>query len=120
MCRQFIAHPTFYWKISPEAILLVLICAVVLFFRLYQLDQVPGEMFSDHAEKLADVSDVLNGQLSVFFPRNTGREAIQMYLTAAVSILFNTGLSFMSLKIGTRFMWVADFAFYLFIGERNW
>jgi len=45
---------------------------------------VPGEMFSDHAEKLLDVGDVLNGKLSIFFPRNSGREAIQMYLTAAV------------------------------------
>ncbi len=58
-------------------------------------------MFSDHAEKLLDVGEVLQGQFSIFFPRNTGREAIQMYLTAAVSMLFGTGLSFMSLKLGT-------------------
>jgi hypothetical protein len=58
---------------------------LVIFFRFYWLDRVPGEMFSDHAEKLIDVSDVLNGQAHVFFPRNTGREAIQMYLTAAVA-----------------------------------
>jgi hypothetical protein len=71
------------------------------FFRFSQLEMIPGEMFSDHAEKLIDVSDVLDGNFWVFFPRNTGREAIQMYLTAAVSIVFGTGLSFMSLKIGT-------------------
>lgn len=71
------------------------------FFRFSQLGMIPGEMFSDHAEKLIDVSDVLEGNYWVFFPRNTGREAIQMYLTAAVSIIFGTGLSFMSLKIGT-------------------
>ncbi|HEX2981666.1 MAG TPA: glycosyltransferase family 39 protein, partial [Anaerolineaceae bacterium] len=82
------------------AIVLVTV-AVVLFFRLAQLDQVPSEMVSDHAEKLLDVSDVLNGQTSIFFPRNTGREAFQFYLTAVVAKLFGTGLSFMSLKIGT-------------------
>ncbi len=41
------------------------------------------------------------GQHSIFFPRNTGREALQMYLTAAVAVVLKTGISFMSLKIGT-------------------
>ena len=58
-------------------------------------------MVSDHAEKLLDVNDVLNGQLRVFFPRNTGREAFQFYWTALMIKLFNTGVSFMSLKLGT-------------------
>jgi len=57
-------------------------------------------MFSDHAEKLLDVADVLNGQYSIFFPRNTGREAFQFYLTALIIRLFRTGLTFISLKIG--------------------
>ncbi len=77
------------------------VALVAVYFRFVQLAQVPGEMFSDHAEKLMDVSDVLRGQYSIFFPRNTGREAVQMYLTAAVSQVFGTGLSFLSLKIGT-------------------
>ena len=34
-------------------------------------------------EKLLDVNDVLHGQFSIFFPRNTGREAFQFYLIAA-------------------------------------
>ncbi|MDZ4160177.1 MAG: glycosyltransferase family 39 protein [Anaerolineaceae bacterium] len=83
------------------ALVLILAVVVVGFFRFYDLGGVPGEMVSDHAEKLLDVSDVLNGQTAVFFPRNTGREALQMYLTAAIASLFGTGLSFMSLKIGT-------------------
>ena len=58
-------------------------------------------MFSDHAEKLLDISDILNGKYSIFFPRNTGREAIQMYLTATIAIVLKTGLSFISLKLGT-------------------
>lgn len=86
---------------SPWTLLLIAAFGVIAFFRFYQLNEVPPEMFSDHAEKLLDVADVLNGQYSIFFPRNTGREAIQMYLTAAVAKVFGTGLSFLSLKIGT-------------------
>jgi hypothetical protein len=81
--------------------LLVITSLIIIFFRVYQLQQIPGEMFSDHAEKLLDVSDVLNGQYSIFFPRNTGREAFQFYLTFLIIKLFGTGLSFTSLKIGS-------------------
>ncbi len=88
-------------RFSPWSLLVIAVFGVIIFFRFYQLNEVPPEMFSDHAEKLLDVSDVLNGQYSIFFPRNTGREAIQMYLTAAVAKVFGTGLSFLSLKIGT-------------------
>jgi Dolichyl-phosphate-mannose-protein mannosyltransferase len=88
-------------RFEPWDVLIVGVALVAVYFRFVQLAQVPGEMFSDHAEKLMDVMDVLNGQHSIFFPRNTGREAVQMYLTAAVSEVFGTGLSFLSLKIGT-------------------
>jgi hypothetical protein len=79
----------------------ILIAAISLFFRFYQLNNVPGEMFSDQAEKLYDVMDVLAGRTPIFFIRNTGREPLQFYLTAAIIKIFNTGISFLSLKIGT-------------------
>lgn len=88
-------------QLSPWAILTVLVFAGAAFYRFYRLNAVPPEMFSDHAEKLIDVSDVLSGQYPIFFVRNTGREAFQMYLTAVVARVFNTGISFLSLKIGT-------------------
>ena len=96
-------HLRFPWKLSFSAwTLLVIACvALVVFFRTYRLTQVPPEMVSDHAEKLLDVWDVLHGQPSIFFPRNTGREAIQMYLTAGIIQLFHTGYTFLSLKLGT-------------------
>lgn len=97
----FIRRPQWNLTISRWTLLLFAASALVIFFRYYQLNQVPPEMFSDHAEKLLDISDVLNGQTHIFFPRNTGREAVQMYLTAAVALIFGTGLSFTSLKIGT-------------------
>ncbi|RPI84677.1 MAG: hypothetical protein EHM41_12760 [Chloroflexi bacterium] len=86
---------------SSWTLLALAAAVVVIFFRVYNLEQVPPEMVSDHAEKLLDVGEVLNGNTWTYFPRNTGREALQMYLTAAVASLFGTGLSFLSLKIGT-------------------
>ncbi len=82
-------------------LLLVYVAAVAIFFRAYRVNSVPPEPFSDHAEKILDVYDVSQGETHIFFPRNTGREAIQMYWTLLMSWIFGTGLSFLSLKIGT-------------------
>lgn len=87
--------------VTPWMILVAAVFLLAGFYRLYLLNQVPPEMFSDHAEKLIDVTDVLKGNHFIFFPRNTGREAFQMYLTAAMAKIFGTGLSFLSLKLGT-------------------
>ncbi len=95
---------------------LVLICAA--FFRFYMLEEVPGEMFSDHAEKLLDVMDILDGQRPVYFPRNTGREALQFYVTAMLIQFFNVEIGFMSLKIGTALAGLLSLPFiYLFTKE---
>ncbi len=83
------------------AALVLAAAVVVIFFRVYRLNEVPAEPFSDHAEKILDVYDLSQGQYKIFFERNTGREGLQMYLTLAVARLFKTGLSFLSLKIGT-------------------
>jgi hypothetical protein len=96
--------PLFKLKVTPWTILVVLSILLIAFFRFYRLNQVPGEMFSDHAEKLLDVGDILNGQYSVFFPRNTGREFVQMYLTAMIASWLQLGLSFLSLKLGTALL----------------
>jgi hypothetical protein len=113
----WIKNPVVNLKITPWVMLFLLATALVIFFRLYRLDQVPGEMFSDHAEKLLDVGDVLNGNFSIFFPRNTGREAIQMYLTAAISLIFGTGLSFISLKIGTAICGLLTLPYVYLLGK---
>ncbi len=90
------------WKINIGwgTILLFAVVILIIFFRTYQLNTVPPEMTSDHAEKLMDIQDVLDGQWSIYFQRNTGREAFQFYWTILVMKLFHTGISFMSLKIG--------------------
>jgi hypothetical protein len=91
------------WKLTATrwTLLALAVVGIVVFVRLYNLNTVPSEPFSDHAEKILDVFDVSQGQTHIFFPRNTGREAIQMYLTLVVAWIFKTGLSFLSLKIGT-------------------
>jgi len=101
----------------PLKILLTTAFLIAFIFRFYRLSDVPSEMFSDHAEKLLDVMDVLNGQLKIFFPRNTGREGFQFYLTALIIRLFNTGISFLSLKIGTALAGFITLVFIYLIGK---
>lgn len=98
-------------------LIVLTVFALAAFYRFYRLESVPPEMFSDHAEKLIDVGDVLAGQLRIFFPRNTGREAFQMYLTAAMAKLFDTGLSFLSLKLGTALCGLFTLPFIYLLGK---
>jgi hypothetical protein len=88
-------------RITTSFLLFILAFGLSVFFRVYRISEVPVEMVSDHAEKLLDVVDVLNGQKSIFFPRNTGREALQFYMAVATIKLFGTGISHLTLKIGT-------------------
>ncbi len=115
--RQFLERRSWSLDITPWTVLMLAALALVIFFRFYRLDQVPGEMFSDHAEKLMDVGEVLQGQFSIFFPRNTGREAVQMYLTALVAIVTGTKLSFMSLKIGTALAGLLTLPYIYLLGK---
>ncbi|MFQ5616251.1 MAG: hypothetical protein ACE5GO_07310, partial [Anaerolineales bacterium] len=114
--KTFLARPRLEIKFNSWTLFLLGMIALATFFRFYRLDAVPPEMISDHAEKLIDVRDVLNGEYSIFFPRNTGREAFQFYLTAAVDILFGTGISFMSLKLGTAIAGMVTLLFMYLLG----
>jgi hypothetical protein len=110
-------QPQWTIRLSRWSVLLALASLVILFFRFYRLAEVPPEMVSDHAEKLLDVGDVLSGQWHIFFPRNTGREAFQMFLTAAVTKWFGTGLSFLSLKLGTALAGLLIFPYLYLLGK---
>jgi hypothetical protein len=81
-------------KITRWTIVVLASVAVILFFNFYRLDSVPPEMVSDQAEKLMDVNDILNGYFPVYFPRNTGREGLHFYLSAAFMAVFNLDVSF--------------------------
>lgn len=98
-------------------LLIFLTLLIAAFFRFYRLDSLPAEPFSDHAEKLFDVYDIAQGEARVFFPRNTGREAIQFYWTLLAAALFRTGLSFQSLKIGTALLGFFTLPFIYLLGR---
>ncbi len=91
------------WNITVTRWGLVVLAAIALvfFFRMYNIEGVIAEPFSDQAEKLLDVYDVIQGQYHVFFERNTGREFIQFYWTAFLAWFVGTGVSFFTLKLGT-------------------
>ena len=104
-------------RVSRWTILLLAATALVFFFRFTQTASVPPEPFSDHAEKIFDVYDVTQGQTKVFFTRNTGREGFQMYWTLLIAKLFGTGLSFLSLKLGTAILGFLTLPFMYLLGK---
>jgi len=83
--KDFLFRDRWQITVTRWTLLVLVVVGIVVFFRIYNLTGVPSEPFSDHAEKILDVYDVSQGQTHIFFPRNTGREAIQMYLTLVVS-----------------------------------
>lgn len=92
---------TAVFRFSAWNLLWLSVFACCALFIFHDLDNVPVDMVSDHAEKLYDIKDILDGKRPIFFTRNTGRECFQFYFTVLVIKLFGTGLSFLSLKIGT-------------------
>jgi hypothetical protein len=115
--RSLFHQPDGKIKISGWVLVLLAITVVVVFFRVYHIQQTPAEPFSDHAEKILDVYDVSQGQTHIFFPRNTGREAIQMYWTLLMSWIFGTGLTFLSLKIGTVLIGLCTLPYVYLLGR---
>jgi hypothetical protein len=99
--EAFLRRPSWSLEIRRDALPILAALGLAFFFRVYRLDEVPPQMLSDHAEKLLDVWDVLQGQTAIFFTRNTGREGLQMYMIALVVRLFGLELNFLSMKIGT-------------------
>ncbi len=104
-------------KNVPWLVVLLAIAGVSFFFRLYRLDAVPVEPFSDHAEKILDVFEISQGQTKIFFERNTGREALQMYWTLLVAKIFGTGFSFFSLKLGTALLGLLTLPYIYLLGK---
>lgn len=79
------------------ALLGILALGAVFYF--YRLDAIPAEMTSDHAEKILDTYDILQGKYSIFFERNTGREPLQFYMNALVVALGIAPLDMLALKV---------------------
>ncbi len=107
------------WKrwISGWTLLVLAAVAIVVFFRVYHIPWTPAEPFSDHAEKILDIYDISQGQTHIFFPRNTGREGFQMYWSLLTSWVFGTGLTFLTLKIGTATNGLMALPFVYLLGQ---
>ncbi|MEA3326484.1 MAG: glycosyltransferase family 39 protein [Chloroflexota bacterium] len=107
------------WRIrfTRWGLIVLATIAVILFFNFHRLNSVPPEMVSDQAEKLLDISDVLQGQTPVYFPRNTGREVIHFYLTAAYMAVFNLDISFLNLKVVAVFANLLTLFFIFLLGK---
>ena len=104
-------------RITRWTLIVLAALAVILFFNYFRLDSVPPEMVSDQAEKLLDINDVLNGARPVYFPRNTGREVIHFYLTAAYMAIFNLDVSFLNLKAVAVFANLVTLLFIYLLGK---
>lgn len=115
--KERLAAKDWQLHISRWTLVLLAAFAVIAFFRFSQLEALPPEMTSDHAEKLLDVSDILHGQKAIYFERNTGREPLQFYLTAAVAQIFGTGISFLSLKLGTALLAFISLIYIYLLGK---
>ena len=114
---QRIRTEGFRIKIDRWVVVILAAMAVILFFNFYNLDSVPPEMLSDQAEKLLDINDILQGSTPVYFPRNTGREVLHFYLTAAYMAIFNLDVSFLNLKTVAVFANLLTFFFIYLVGK---
>ncbi len=115
--KTFVQKGNWQISISSWSLLVLAVFGVILFFRFYQTGSVPPEPFSDHAEKILDVYDISQGNTHIFFPRNTGREALQMYWTLLVAKVFGTKLSFLSLKLGTALLGLLTLPYIYALGK---
>lgn len=64
----------------------------------YNLDDLPHEMISDHAEYATDAVRVQDGVRDIYFESNSGREPLFIYLVVLVSQSIG-GVSYLSLKL---------------------
>lgn len=74
---------------SNYPIILVILLAV--FFRFWQIWDLPGGLFPDEAANGLDVNSILQGDLKPFYERGNGREALFFYALAASVALFGRG-----------------------------
>lgn len=84
---------------TPSVGVMLIILVVGTVFRFHDLSRVPPEMTSDHIEKLLNVYQILNGDRSIFFTNNGGRESFHMYVLALFSQLTGLELGFTLLKV---------------------
>lgn len=111
MLRTGVVTIRTHWAV----LLLLAILLLALFFRVHRIGSVPSDPESDHVEASKDVWDILQGQYRIFFPRNTGREPTQFYLTAGLSQIL--GYGFVTLKLTMALVGVLNVLPMYFLGK---
>lgn len=104
-------------KLAVKIALITAAIGLVTFIRFYSLGQTPPEMNSDHAEKILDISYVLQGYTQIFFPNNGGREALHMYLAAGLHKFLQIPLGFELLKLSTMLVGFLSLPFVFLVGK---
>jgi len=92
---------TFRLRWSWTFALLAVILLLGAWLRLGDLSLYLPDMTSDHVEKALDAQKVLDGDRSVFFPNNGGREAFQMYFIALLHQVTGIPISFELIKLAS-------------------
>ena len=114
---SFFQGGRFLLQLNWWHLLVLAVFILSAWFHLSQLSTIPLEMTSDHAEKLLDVNDVLHGNYSIFFPRNSGREPLQFYLSAALVKYFGQPLGFTTLKLGMALAFLGSLYYVYRLGD---
>ena len=71
----------------------MLILAVAVFFRFWQLDQIPPGLYPDVAINGINATDALkNHDFKIFYPDNNGREGLFINLIALSFWLFGASI----------------------------
>src|ERR1700733_15055307 len=67
------------------------IIVLAIFFRFYQITQMPGGLFPDEAANGLDINLMQQGNLQPFYQRGNGREALFFYMEWASTAIFGKG-----------------------------
>ena len=87
---------------NKEKIFLVIILSIAIFFRLWQLNNIPPWLFPDVAMNGNNALESLTtGDFKLFYPDNNGREGLMMWLIGLSFFIF--GISIWSIKIVAAF-----------------
>lgn len=106
-----------HFTLTPWLLMVVGTVILVLYFRFLQLNQVPGEMIGDQAERLLAVNDIQMGRDPVFSSRNNGSEIFQYYWTDVILWLTGTRLSFFAMKLASAIAGVVTLIYIYLLGK---
>jgi 4-amino-4-deoxy-L-arabinose transferase-like glycosyltransferase len=85
--KKLLAGPKFFGVVLP-----LLVFALALFLRTYDLASYPPGLYPDEAANTTDAFTALSGKPSLYYPNNNGREGLFMNLIAVSFALFSANI----------------------------